>query len=226
MCVRENRSAVRISLGRSAGYFLRVNISGRDPGCARARPRQPSRQRGFRDPGWECRQESGVNACVWDELFDCFRALRSGPCRGPESPTAGPPSVPAGSTPPPGTRQARGAGPPGDGWAARRDPETNVRVFYGAARAGLTESQRPLRHRDLPSVLISALVQRSRGALRLPLAHWPGQCSTVRVVPSNCKPAGGRRVPGTASCVDCQCAVLLFGPLTFLLRVRATRLAG
>ena len=23
-------------------------------------------------------------------------------------------------------------GPPGDGWAARRDPETNMRVFYGA----------------------------------------------------------------------------------------------
>ena len=45
-------------------------------------------------------------------------ALRSGPCRGPESPTAGPPSVPPGRPHPRERRQARGgrpatAGPPG-----------------------------------------------------------------------------------------------------------------
>ena len=31
---------------------------------------------------------------------------------------------PAGSVPPPGAPSSRGGGPPGDGWAARRDPET------------------------------------------------------------------------------------------------------
>ena len=38
---------------------------------------------------------------------------------------------PAGSTPPPGTPASPG-GPPGDGWAARRDPKGNRRVFYDA----------------------------------------------------------------------------------------------
>ena len=49
---------------------------------------------------------------------------------GPESPTAGPPSVPPGRPHP--RERASPGGPPGDGWAARRDPETNMRVFYGA----------------------------------------------------------------------------------------------
>jgi hypothetical protein len=43
---------------------------------------------------------------------------------------------PAGSTPPPGTPASPG-GPPGDGWAARRDPETNITVFYSNLLGGL-----------------------------------------------------------------------------------------
>ena len=50
---------------------------------------------------------------------------------GPESPTAGPPSVPPGRLHPRERRQVRG-GPPGDGWAARRDPKPKSGVFYGA----------------------------------------------------------------------------------------------
>ncbi len=61
------------------------------------------------------------------------------PCRGPESPTAGPwteRAAAAGSTPPPGPPASPGGGPgrgsPGDGWAARRDPKPKSGVFYEA----------------------------------------------------------------------------------------------
>ena len=51
-------------------------------------------------------------ACpVRDEVFACFGTLRSGPGRGPESPTAGPPSVPPGRPHPRECRQARGGRP-------------------------------------------------------------------------------------------------------------------
>jgi hypothetical protein len=64
------------------------------------------------------------------ELFACFRALRSGPCRGPESPTAGPPSVPPGR-PHPGNAGKPG-GPPGDGMTTCAVSARTIHIFYWA----------------------------------------------------------------------------------------------
>ena len=52
--------------------------------------------------------------------------------------------------PTPGNAGKPGGGAPGDGWAARRDPETNIRVFYDA---GLYLAGWPVRASKATSVV-------------------------------------------------------------------------
>jgi hypothetical protein len=63
------------------------------------------------------------------ELFACFRPLGAGYRAGGKKTDSGPDFRLTRSRHP-GASGRRIGSPPGDGWAARRDPEANVRVFY------------------------------------------------------------------------------------------------
>jgi hypothetical protein len=114
---------------------------------------------------WRCRLQGYVKPGLRKEIFACFRALRSGPGRRPESPMAGLPGDPPGRPHPRERWQARGvrratAGPPGavHPW---RDPEANIAVFYGAGRpsqCGLMGACEHPKHRPYaPLITISGM---------------------------------------------------------------------
>ncbi len=74
---------------------------------------------------WRCRLQGSVKPGLGRNI--CLGLFWDPPVRawwGTGVADGRPTERPAGSVPPSGT--------PGEGWAARRDPETNMRVFYEA----------------------------------------------------------------------------------------------